>query len=190
MADLASQSPVRRLIRAFFGTTLLGDKSDAKLIEFLGGNLKHLKLLYKASRDGFGSRDFHRLCDNKGPTVAVIKRNGSEKIFGGYTPLDWHSSNAFVKDDQFRSFIYTIDNEGAGAKYQHNKYPTNAIYCGSNFGPIFGGGHDLYICDNSNTKTGSYTNTPHSYSVPANTTLCGQHKNYTINEIEVFSVQI
>ena len=43
------------------------------------------KLLYCASRDGWGN--FHAYCDNKGPTVTVIK--SGNYIFGGYTDNDW-----------------------------------------------------------------------------------------------------
>ena len=28
-----------------------------------------IKLLYRGSKDGWAVTDFHRLCDNKGPTV-------------------------------------------------------------------------------------------------------------------------
>src|SRR6185369_15421821 len=34
--------------------------------------LYEYKLLLRGSRDGFSASDFHRLCDNKGPTVTVI----------------------------------------------------------------------------------------------------------------------
>jgi hypothetical protein len=40
-------------------------------------------LLYKGSRDGFNAKDFHRLCDNKGPTITVI-RTAQGKLFGFY----------------------------------------------------------------------------------------------------------
>eukprot|EP00479_Gromia_sphaerica_P012175 TRINITY_DN6301_c0_g1_i1.p1 TRINITY_DN6301_c0_g1~~TRINITY_DN6301_c0_g1_i1.p1 ORF type:complete len:86 (-),score=6.78 TRINITY_DN6301_c0_g1_i1:169-426(-) len=80
--------------------------------------------------------------------------------------------------------------EGAAAsKYHINQSPQNAIYCYSPYGPTFGGGHDLHICDNSNTASGSYTNTPSSYPAPTNTTLCGIYNGFTIDEIEVFAVQ-
>ena len=50
-----------------------------------------LKLLYKASRDGFEYSDFHSRCDNKGPTICLIKSE-HEKTFGGFTNLNWNSS--------------------------------------------------------------------------------------------------
>jgi hypothetical protein len=42
------------------------------------GKKGNWNLLYQATRDGFGSGDFHKSCDNKGPTVTIIKTtNGS-----------------------------------------------------------------------------------------------------------------
>ena len=40
-------------------------------------------LLYRASRDGWASSKFHEICDDKGPTVTVVK--SGDYIFGAYT---------------------------------------------------------------------------------------------------------
>lgn len=45
------------------------------------------RLLFRASRDGFGSESFHSKCDKKGPTI-TIARSG-EYIFGGFTEESW-----------------------------------------------------------------------------------------------------
>ena len=44
-------------------------------------------LLYRASRDGWAASNFHSRCDNKGPTVTVIK--SGNYIFGGFTEENW-----------------------------------------------------------------------------------------------------
>ena len=44
-------------------------------------------LLYRASRNGWAASNFHSCCDNKGPTVTVIK--SGNYIFGGYTEKEW-----------------------------------------------------------------------------------------------------
>ena len=46
------------------------------------------KLLYRASRNGWAASNFHSCCDNKGPTVTVVKSTGNY-IFGGYTEHQW-----------------------------------------------------------------------------------------------------
>ena len=48
-------------------------------------------LLYRASRDGWAASNFHSRCDNKGPTVTVIK--SGNYIFGGYTEHEWKGKN-------------------------------------------------------------------------------------------------
>ena len=47
----------------------------------------YFSLLYRASVDGATPTDFHRCCDNKGPTLVVIK--SGEYICGGYTSKSW-----------------------------------------------------------------------------------------------------
>ena len=45
------------------------------------------KLLYRASRNGWAASTFHSYCENKGPTVTVIK--SGNYIFGGFTEESW-----------------------------------------------------------------------------------------------------
>ena len=45
------------------------------------------RLLFRASRDGFAASAFHSKCDNKGPTVTVVKSGAN--IFGGFTEKPW-----------------------------------------------------------------------------------------------------
>jgi hypothetical protein len=42
-------------------------------------------LLYRGTRDGFGSDDFHSKCDSHSSTLTLLKAKGSSFIFGGYT---------------------------------------------------------------------------------------------------------
>ena len=44
-------------------------------------------LCYRASRDGWRAKDFHRCCDNKGSTVTLVRVG--DYIFGGYTDENW-----------------------------------------------------------------------------------------------------
>jgi len=49
------------------------------------------KILYRASRDGKSAHDFHSKCDDKGPTLTIV-RTITGKIFGGYTDTSWSST--------------------------------------------------------------------------------------------------
>ena len=48
------------------------------------------RLLFRASRDGFAVVAFHSKCDNKGPTVTIVKSGNN--IFGGFTEESWCSN--------------------------------------------------------------------------------------------------
>ena len=65
-----------------------------------------------------------------------------------------------------------------------------AIYCGSSYGPTFGGGHDIRIADSANQNTNSYTYFGSSYSLPNGVTdhrtiLAGTY-TFSPDEVEVF----
>ena len=47
------------------------------------------QLLMRASQDGFQAQTFHFKCDNKGPTVTIVKSGNN--IFGGFTEKSWSS---------------------------------------------------------------------------------------------------
>ena len=76
-------------ISPFEGSLILTKESHrAVLMSWLPPN-STCSLLYRASTDGKTPADFHRCCDNKGPTLVVIKSGGY--IFGGYTSQSWES---------------------------------------------------------------------------------------------------
>lgn len=51
----------------------------------------NLKLLYQASRDGWGPAAFHTRCDKQGPTLVVAKSAGG-MVFGGCVERSWSST--------------------------------------------------------------------------------------------------
>ena len=51
------------------------------------------RLLFRASRDGFAVATFHSKCDNKGPTITIVKSGNN--IFGGFTEVSWTSPSTF-----------------------------------------------------------------------------------------------
>ena len=48
------------------------------------------ELCWRKSRDGWDMNKFHSLCDEKGPTITIVKVGNY--IFGGYTSLSWRMS--------------------------------------------------------------------------------------------------
>jgi hypothetical protein len=143
---------------------------------------RKFKLLYRGTKDGMNATTFHNLCNNKGPTVSVMKSKHG-KVFGGFMPDAWTSRNNYINTRN--SWVYSIT---AKAKYTMNDPNTYAQYGGYDYytyGPTYGGGHDIYLATDF-TSNSNYCNR-HSYNFPDNTTLTGGY-NFQLEEIEVYSI--
>ena len=72
--------------------------------------IKEIKseLLYRLSRDGEDISTFHKLCDNKGPTLTLFHIEDGNKI-GFYTPLSWDSNSQFKND--METFMFNLNKE-------------------------------------------------------------------------------
>ncbi|CAG8639272.1 17369_t:CDS:2, partial [Cetraspora pellucida] len=120
------------------------------------------ELIYRASLENFGIDKFHKNCDNKGPTVVIIKVRNSEEIIGGYNPLDWYevdlmknNNNTFddYADYKFKptskSFVFSLISLSTGAipRLSYVTSKNEAITWCKAKGPCFGF-RDLWIeCD-------------------------------------------
>jgi hypothetical protein len=149
------------------------------------------KLLYRGSRDGFKASDFHGKCDNESNTVTLIETMKGF-IFGGFTPIPWDSSNTYKSDNSQKSFLFTLKNANniSPRKFSLSD-ASHAIRCLSDYGPLFGSGHDILIYDNCNANTNSYTNFGSGYvndtGIGGGQVLAGEY-NFTVKEIEVFTI--
>jgi hypothetical protein len=66
---------------------------------------KSASLLYKMTDDGIGPRIFHKNCDNKGPTIMLVKAN-KHYVFGGFNPSSWMSENIYLESEE--AFIFSL----------------------------------------------------------------------------------
>jgi hypothetical protein len=154
---------------------------------------KTWRLLYRGTRDGFGSLNFHSKCDQQSNTLTIILTT-TGYIFGGLTPIAWDTppSGSYRADNTGKSFLFSLKNpRNTEPKIFPLSKPDAAIYCGSSYGPIFGNGWDIYVgnnCDqgaNSGTALGrSYTN---DTGIVGNEVLAGQ-STFQVKDIEVFTI--
>jgi hypothetical protein len=162
-----------------------------KLCEFSPND--KFTLLYRGTRDGFGSKDFHSKCDGHSNTLTMFKAKGSEFIFGGFTSVSWESSAYGKYKSDPNAFIFSLtnkDNKPFKMKIDPNQHQF-ATGCNTELGPTFGG--DICIKNNSNTTMDSYSNFGRSYKHPqyafgtkeAKTFLAGSYK-FQLDEIEVY----
>ena len=127
--------------------------------------------LFIASKDGDTAAKFHSACDGKGPTIVIVETT-TGNVFGGYTDLSWSSANAYAKST--KTFLFRLRPTTKRYDYKSGR-EGYAIYRGKNYGPTFGGGHDIYIVSSALSSTSSYTNGGHSYTFPS-------YPNYQLND--------
>ena len=147
------------------------------------------KLLYRASRDGFGATDFHEKCDNIPNTLTIIKTRNS-CVFGGYASTFWSNYEGF-KEDNF-SFLFSFINENNAKLLIRCSKPSNALYCHQNCGPCFGD-DDLKISDNSDESLESesalgyvYGNSRFQYNSRESKTFLGKIIKYFVKYLIEF----
>jgi len=138
---------------------------DLRLSEvaYLNGQLKLIKMkmgevLYDASQDGDSSGVFHRLCDNKGPTVVIIQTN-TGNVFGGFSSASWSSSSGYSSSST--AFLFRLRPSMKRFNIRSSSY---SIYRHSGTGPRFGY-TDIYIYSGALTTYSNYlTNSYYTYS--------------------------
>jgi len=148
-------------------------------------------LLYRGTRDGFSANDFHSKCDGHKNTLTIVKPHGTSYLFGGFTSVTWESSNKFKSDPN--AFLFSLTNKGNKPCKIKQIITTKSIGCHPDYGPTFGGGHDLHICNNANITAASFSNLGHSYQHPQpsrdQSYLAGSHK-FQLSEIKVYKKNI
>ena len=155
-------------------------------------NCKKLELIYRASRDGMASANFHQKCDNKNPTI-VLYQNTKDSIFGGYTSLAW-SNNGDYRPEQ-NAFIFTLKNIHNSEPTKFNVKSNNeGVYHNSSYGPTFGSACDIAIYSDF-VNQDSTTDFPCRYvdSLGKGRSIFtgdynNDNSNFRIKEIEVFQL--
>ena len=143
------------------------------------------EMIFRMSKDGDKSEDFHKFCDNQGPTLVIVQTT-SNKIFGGFTPLNWKSSEEKPIDKNNQTFIFSLD---LNKKYDQVKLNSQAIKCSKEFGPNFGN-DDFEL--KKNLKEGiCYADNSCNFICNGETELLGGKNNnetFYTKELEVFKI--
>ena len=72
-------------------------------------NFSNIKMIYQATKHGDKSENFKQHCNNKGPTLTIIKSENNE-IFGGFTKCNWTNENFAYSYDEC-AFLFSITNK-------------------------------------------------------------------------------
>ena len=174
----------------YLSSILRYDRNIIKLIkkwilETVNKNEIKFELLFKMSENGTNSIDFHKYCDNKGPSLTLVKTT-KNKIFGGFTPLSWNTEGKHIEDINNQTFIFSLNLK---KKFNMIKKNEVGIYCSKDYGPRFGAG-DFGLRENM--KNGeTYANECCNFLSNNNLELTGgkgDNENFNTEELEVYKV--
>ena len=158
-----------------------------KIYEWSGA--KSLELLYRGSRDGMFSKNFHEKCDDKGATITLF-RNDKGNIYGGYLPISWKNNGGYQNEN--RCFIFTLTNI-------YNIQPTkfvsknngHEVYFHPDNGPCF---YDTWNYDDLVNRSEAYFGDYYQDTTGRGNSIFTGNNNesgrkITLNEVEVFKIQ-
>ena len=154
------------------------------ILEKINKDSLEFKLIFRMDEKNYKSEEFHKACDNQGPTLILIKTK-TQRTFGGFTPLNWDKTGGGIKDEQNQTFIFSLD---IYKKFDILKIKEQAINNSSD-GPKFG---DCDIKLESNMKNGvSFANNNCNFLSGNNLELTGgkgESEKFETLELEVFKV--
>ncbi|RIA97553.1 hypothetical protein C1645_801749, partial [Glomus cerebriforme] len=140
------------------------------------------KLILRGSRDGFDSNSFHYKCDNQGATIIIAKIKNSNKLVGGYNPLDWEGKSSKVTSDSFIFLFNDYKNVDSG-KISRVIDTKHSIRCFRRWGPIFGAYDTI-------TKSNDLAMNPNRewVSIPSSYPNLNIPNKFDVDDYEVFQV--
>jgi len=149
------------------------------------------RLLYRLSINGTNVEDFHKMCNNVSNNLTLIKTKQNER-FGGFTQLEWTSSNTNRNDD--KSFCFSLSKmkiydpvkgyNTIGDMYSNGPMFCDIFYIGTNNSLNFGS-----CSTNSNSGTRHRNlNNKDSTTYELYEINNGQ-QNFNVNEFEFYEVK-
>ncbi len=163
------------------GSNLINNSDLNTLAGWLGeGPLQIQNIFDHTDGDGQDASAFHAAADGKGRTFTVVRDYATGNIYGGYNPQSWNSYEGY----HYASDGWLFNLTQGVQQTQQYVYQT---YNASNYGPTFGGGHDIYI---DNNLSYSYANA-HTYG-NGSTNILGQpgFTQVNLSDIEVFTIGV
>jgi hypothetical protein len=145
--------------------------------------------LFRGSEHEFSAAAFHRLCDNQGPTVVLIKaKNG--RVAAGYSCVSWKSGGG-VRENNPNGFLCAIDSDRLSLELFKGVSGVSKIYQFANHGPDFYDGVCIMDkCDknlSSSSKIGSGFVDVFGDKVYQSALFGSEH--FTVAEYEVFGIE-
>jgi hypothetical protein len=141
--------------------------------------------LYRGSENEFSAAAFHRLCDNQGPTVVLI-RAANGRIAAGYSSVSWKSGGG-VGEPNPRGFLCAIDSNDLSLELFKGVPGECMIIQNSKYGPIFYEGAS--ICDKCDKNKSSHSTLGSGFEGNGDQFVLFGSLHFTIIEYEVFGIE-
>ena len=103
------------------------------------------------------NKDFHRLCDGKGPTLSLFKVDGTGQCIGGFTNAQWSSPDDEILVADPGAVLFNLTQQTAFRVIETDQ----AIACQKDLGPCFSNTLSAWEPFNGNNKCISRYN--HNY---------------------------
>ncbi len=174
--DLLRQRLIKRDIKGYSQDLLFIEKEIEKQLK---KNVISYDLIYKASRDGDKSENFHSKCDNIHNTLVIITTTDSN-IFGAFTTKTWTHSGV-VRDPL--AFAFSINNQKI-YNIIDNKNGEHAIYADNSYGPCFGNGTDFGLRSGCLGRNDNWCYCKNTYN------FNGEHMNQNSSAFKVLDYEV
>ena len=137
------------------------------------------ELLFRMTKDGYTSLDFHKCCDNQGPTITLVQTDKNYE-FGGYTPYSWKSKVGPSPENDKATFLFSLN-----LMKKFNKIKEGStIFFSPNNGPCFGkGGTDFYLKSDLRMGVSIEGNFLNNYELTN-----GEKGEFRVKELEIYKV--
>ena len=147
-----------------------------------------VSLLHRASRDGFDAFRFRSSCMDKKNLLTIIQSKNNH-IFGAYAMNGLCKSNNnisshWIEDNKAFLFLIQTANKEFNKKsmpkiYKIDSYESEYAVKDTLIGLAFGGGFDLFICDQCNVQKKSYCKSHgDTYNIDDGAMFCGSTDNW------------
>jgi len=186
---------LENLIKIFNTSNIIRKELIYKDFIIILPKIKSGILLYSTLTDEVSTVAFHKKCDNKGPTLTIVKTVDGH-IFGGYNPRSWVSESMYNECDD--SFLFSLSD---GKSIKPVKCPlkeykkSTAIYQNEELNsPGWGEVSEADLFISYKNLSNSYSNLGRCYKAPKNVEpncfLAGKPTKWDIDLIEIYAVEI
>lgn len=179
------------------GQSILSATDAATLCEWVGeGPLSLTCLFSRSPGDGKSGLNFRMSCANRGRTFVVMEAtctDGQQYIIGGYNPQNWPSFGPmYVITNSIldrKGFVFNLT-QGKILRQRTDAYAgAFQTYNDQSYGPVFGGGYDLYVGPAFDGNYARY----YSYGDSAAANLfgvAGENTYFTVGRLDVFKITV